>query len=127
MGVLAGFGVVSLLTIGAFVLLLAVLMTLIGLVVSRLRGTPVLAAFPGLSVAPGYLAWLNRDGPGTVCGDVVRGSQHCVDEWSPWPFGAVALMLLGGGSALLWVVHRRRIRPVPCGRSDDGTSSGIGG
>ena len=39
-----------------------------------------------------YVAWLNRDGPGTVC--TTDGSvTSCGDGVSPWPFVAMALLV----------------------------------
>ncbi len=49
-----------------------------------------------------YLAYLNRGGPGMVCGPYVNGGQRCSQEHSPWPFvlvGAI-LILLGAGMFL---------------------------
>ena len=43
-----------------------------------------------------YVAWLNRDGPGTVCTSTATETS-CGDEWSPWPFVVVAVVLAGAG------------------------------
>jgi len=37
---------------------------------------------------------------------VTASTTSCVDEWSPWPFVALALVLAGGG--ILAFVRRRR-------------------
>ena len=52
-----------------------------------------------------YVAWLNRQGPGTVCTTTRGGGGQCLDEWSPWPWVAagVALVVLG-------LVVRRSLR-----------------
>lgn len=39
------------------------------------------------------LGWLNRAGPGEVCTATARGSV-CNQEWSPWPFWLVGLILV---------------------------------
>lgn len=44
-----------------------------------------------------FIAYLNRNGPGMVCGPYKNGGQQCTQEYSPWPFlviGAI-LVLLG--------------------------------
>jgi hypothetical protein len=43
-----------------------------------------------------YVAWLNRDGPGQVCTSTATDTS-CADEWSPWPFVALAVVLAGAG------------------------------
>jgi len=65
----------------------------------------MLGLLSGAAVPVLYVAWLNRDGPGRVC-TVTASTTSCVDEWSPWPFVALALVLAGGG--ILAFVRRRR-------------------
>ncbi|WP_435769889.1 hypothetical protein [Nocardioides sp. SYSU DS0651] len=84
----------SVLTVGVFLLPVALVLAGVGAFWQRLRTTSVVAAIGGLAVAPLYLAWLNRDGPGQVCttaGDVTE----CSERWSPWPFLVVGVVLLG--------------------------------
>ena len=70
------------------------------------RGSPSLPGLlVGLSTAPLYIAWLNRDGPGLVC-TTTADSMSCSDQWSPWPFVALGVLFAGAGVALL-VVSRR--------------------
>lgn len=91
-------------SIGLFVLPLPVLATL--LLVRRrqaIRGLPGLIS--GLAVPVLYVAYLNRAGPGTIC-TTVTGGQECNDEWSPWPWLAVGVILLGLGVAAF--VDRQR-------------------
>ena len=63
---LAGLGVLSILTIGPFVLLLT--LALCGWLLWRLEfGWGMLGLLSGAALPVLYVAWLNRDGPGTVC------------------------------------------------------------
>lgn len=76
------------LSIGVFVLPFALLATVVAVrIEGSNHGLPGLAA--GVGALPLLLAYLNRDGPGNVC-----KHQACSDEWSPWPFLAVALVLI---------------------------------
>jgi hypothetical protein len=89
------FGVLSLLTIGPFVLLLTLM--LIGVLLWRVEPGWAMAGMISGAAAPGlYVAWLNRDGPGEVCTSTATGTE-CGDQWSPWPFLVVALVLLVAG------------------------------
>jgi hypothetical protein len=98
-------GVVSLLTIGPFVLLLTLMLA--GLLLWRvdfgwaMAGMISGAAFPVL-----YVGWLNRGGPGSVCTSDAL-SQSCTDEWSPWPFVVVGVLLLVAG-VVVFVRQRGR-------------------
>jgi hypothetical protein len=96
--------VVSLLTIGPFVLL--VTLTLCGWLLWRqgfgagMAGLATGAAAPLL-----YVAWLNRGGPGEVCTGTAL-SESCGDEWSPWPFLAAAVVLVVAGVAMFVRLRR---------------------
>jgi hypothetical protein len=91
-------GMLAILTIGIFVLpcaaLLAALLTW--------RGYGRLAA-PSLLTGSGlvllYVAFLNRDGPGTVC-TTSDASQTCTQQMSPWPWVVVGLVLASAGITL---------------------------
>ncbi len=90
------FAVLGALTIGVFILPIGVGLTLF---VATRRGSAV--GLPGLisgaSLPLVYVAYLNRDGPGTICRSFADGSSECVEEWSPWPWLVIgALALLGG-------------------------------
>jgi hypothetical protein len=88
-------GVLSLLTIGPFVLLLT--LVLCGFLLWRLEfGAGMAGLLPGASVPVLYVAWLNRDGPGTVC-TTTSTSNSCGDEWAPWPFVVVAVLMVAAG------------------------------
>jgi hypothetical protein len=100
-GVSYGFGVAALLTVGALLLLVALAGT--ALLVSRRAtrgGWP--AAICGPAIVLLYIAYLNRNGPGTVCTTTGTGGS-CVDEYAPWPFVAAAVVLIVVGAALVGV------------------------
>lgn len=52
-----------------------------------------------------FLAYLNRSGPGMVCGPYKNGGQECTQEYSPWPF-----LIIGAIFVLLGVLMFIRIR-----------------
>lgn len=56
-----GFGVVSLLTMGVFLLAIAIVLIVVGGLWAPLRDRAAIALVGGLAAAPLYLAWLNRD------------------------------------------------------------------
>jgi hypothetical protein len=97
------FGVLSLLTVGPFVLLGTLF--LCGWLLWRFEfGWAMGGLLTGAALPVLYVAWLNRDGPGEVCTRTAT-SLSCEDEWSPWPFVAVSLVLMVAG---LVVFARRR-------------------
>ncbi len=100
----AALSLLGALTIGVFV---APFVALGGLaLVSHARARPAAPALVcGLAVPPLWVAYLNRDGPGTIC-TTTAASQACVEEWSPWPWLAVALALLAGGVAVSVALRR---------------------
>ena len=105
MGALVAFGVVGLATIGLFLLALASVLLVVAFAVPALRRPSVPGVLVGLSTAPLYIGWLNREGPGTVC-TTTADSISCTDQWSPWPFVAVGVLLAGAGVALLVLARR---------------------
>ena len=103
------FALLGALTIGVFILPIGVGLTLF---VATRRGSKV--GLPGLisgaSLPLFYVAYLNRDGPGTICRSFADGSSECVEQWSPWPWLVIgALALLGG---VLVFVRRNRSTPL---------------
>ena len=105
LGVGYSFAVLGAMTIGVLILPVAIAGTL--LVRSRARGgTPGLQSGLGLPLL--YVAFLNRDGPGTVCASLRGGGQRCSDEWSPWPWLVVGTALVVSG--VLVFRSRRRMR-----------------
>ena len=98
MAVGAGYalGVLGALTIGLFVLIITVVATILLRRDPRSpAGLPGLVS--GLSLPLFYVAYLNRAGPGTICRAIGAGGQECTDEWSPWPWLVIGLLLLLGG------------------------------
>jgi hypothetical protein len=98
-GIIYGFGFAALLSVGVLLLLVAAAGTVL-LVRSRATRDSWPAVICGPAIALLYIAYLNRDGPGTVCTTSGSG-QSCVAEYTPWPFLAGALFLAVVGVALL--------------------------
>jgi hypothetical protein len=71
-------------------------------------------ALSGAGVLPLVVAWLNRDGPGDVCTEW-SGTQCAAstEEWSPWPWLAVGVVLVAAGVVLTTLAVRHRARPRP--------------
>jgi hypothetical protein len=103
-GAVLGTGVAGILTIGIFLLPLAGIMIILGVLIPRLSNESQLAAIAGLALPTLYLAWLYSRGPGTVCTD---GGDTCEDLYSPWPFVAAAVVLV-----VLSIVLIRAARPT---------------
>lgn len=89
------FGVLSLLSVGAFVLL-ATLMVCGFLLWALELGWGMAGIISGAGLPLLYVGWLNRGGPGQVCTSTATSSE-CTDAWSPWPFVVVAVLLLVTG------------------------------
>ncbi len=104
-GALVAFGVAGLATIGLFLLALASVLLAVAFAVPALRRPSLPGVLVGLSTAPLYIGWLNRGGPGTVC-TTTADSTTCTDQWSPWPFVAVGVLLAGAGAILLVSARR---------------------
>jgi hypothetical protein len=99
-------GVLSALSIGAYVLLITVVATIVLATRAGNRvGLPGLVS--GLSLPLFYVAYLNRSGPGTIC-TTTATSQTCSDEWSPWPWLVVGILLLVSGFVWFAMANRRR-------------------
>lgn len=107
-GAILSFGVVSILTIGILLLPIGLALGVAGIVRKASRNESVIAVVGGLAAAPLYLAWLNREGPGTVCETLPGDVNSCADRWSPWPFLAVAAVLVV--VTIIVAVRMRRAR-----------------
>ncbi|HVA06876.1 MAG TPA: hypothetical protein VNG12_09065 [Acidimicrobiales bacterium] len=86
-------------TVGLFVLPVSLAAT--ALLARRSHGAGALGLLSGLGLPVFYVAYLNRDGPGNVCSSTSSGGQTCVQEWSPWPWLAAAVILSIAGFLLL--------------------------
>lgn len=106
-GAVLGFGVAGLLTIGIFVLPVGLVLAAVGARQPALRTRAVGGVLAGVGLVGLYLAWLNRGGPGTVCHTTATSSE-CADRWSPWPFVAVAVLLMVTSVAVLRLLRDRR-------------------
>jgi hypothetical protein len=96
LGVGLAFGLLSIMTVGIFVLPLeAIAMFLYGRRGSSASGHSGLVSGAGLPLF--YVAFLNRAGPGDVCRGLGGGGEECVQEWSPWPWLVAGLLLLVAG------------------------------
>lgn len=105
-GVLLGVGVMALLTIGLLFLLTAALLIGLGVGLPALRNRSAVAVPAGIGLSVLYLAWLNREGPGNVC-EVTSTTTTCTEQWSPWPFVGVALVLVASSFALARMIRHQ--------------------
>jgi len=104
-GAAATLGVLSILTIG-----LALLVVALAAAAGALRIGAVREGLAGLLVgaaAPlAYIGWLNREGPGQVCRTTAQVTA-CDERWAPWPWFAAAAACAVGGLVLFTVLVRR--------------------
>lgn len=105
----AALGILTLLTIGVFVLPAALALgAVLALRGRRQQAGPGILA--GLGVPLLYVGYLNRGGPGTVC-TALAGGTECTQETSPWLWVAAGLLLVIAGLSLSLAAARRRPRP----------------
>ncbi|MGO9962144.1 MAG: hypothetical protein ACLPUG_01790 [Acidimicrobiales bacterium] len=106
LGTLWMFALVAILSVGLYLLPVAVVATvLLARRVSGRAGLPGLVS--GLGAPVLYVAYLNRRGPGEVCSVFATGSS-CVQEWDPWPWLIVGLAFVAFGIVLFGVRGRPR-------------------
>jgi len=99
-GALGALGVAALLTVGVAFLVAAVVLAALLLWRAPDQRLAVLGSGLGAALVVGYVGWLNRDGPGTVCHSATGGAVSCADEWTPWPFYLLAVLLAGASIGL---------------------------
>lgn len=105
-GATFGFGVVSILTVGAPIVAVGVLAALLLLRWHAPRRS-LAGIVSGVAAPFAYLCFINRDGPGLVCTGGGSQALRCVDEPSPWGFGLVAVLLFCGGVIAYFVAKSR--------------------
>lgn len=98
LGVLWSVTVLGIATVGLFVL--PVSLGASAILGRRSHFAGVIGLLSGLGLPVFYVAYLNRDGPGNVCNSISGGGQTCVQEWSPWPWLAAAVVLRVAGFVL---------------------------
>ncbi len=109
-GVAYGVALVGILTIGIFVLPVAIIGTVIlARLPSSLRGVSGLVA--GLGLPPLYVAYLNRGYGGPACSTSGSAAAHtlalqCTQPLDPWPWLAAGLVLVVAG-VVVFVVRSR--------------------
>jgi hypothetical protein len=102
-GGLWSFVVLAIASVGMFVVPVALATT--AFVAKRSNGLGAFGFVSGLGIPLLYVAYLNRRGPGDVC-TTHPGGQSCAQEWSPWPWLAAAVLLIGIGLGLFGVQTR---------------------
>lgn len=101
-------GVLTLLTVGVFVLPAALMLgAALAWRAPRWLAGPAIVA--GLGAPLLYVGYLNRGGPGTICTAWAGGGQ-CTQETSPWPWVGAGLVLALAGVALSLLAAQRRPR-----------------
>jgi hypothetical protein len=106
----AGFSLGSLSVIGIFLIPAAVVLTVFA-ATRRQSGDGIAGVISGLGLPLLYIAYLNRDGPGTVC-RAFAGGESCTDEWSPWPWLGIGALLVLGGVAVFVAQQRTQRHPA---------------
>jgi hypothetical protein len=120
-GVALLISVVSLKTIGIFVFPFAIA----GLLAVRRWGgnrKSSVGLIFGVGLPVLSFAYLNRGGPGMVCGPYKNGGQQCGLEYNPWPFLVVGALLVVI-SVVLFIRLRSQTAHVDAQLSSEGKKS----
>ena len=104
-GFLVGFGLLSIMSIGVFVLAAAVVLLIAARAWSAGRGVRLVLAGAGLPFF--WVVWLNRGGPGEHCWESANASG-CTELLNPLPFLLIGLVLVLLGAWPLLVRWLRR-------------------
>lgn len=92
-------------SVGVFILPVAI--TLAAVVATRRgAGSGAAGVLAGLSLPLFYIAWNNRDGPGSVCWVTATGGG-CSGRLDPMPFLFVAVMLVVSSVLAQWLARLR--------------------
>lgn len=105
----AAFGLAALPSVGLYVWGMGLVLAIVAALVPGVDRRLWPAALLGAAIAPAYIAWLNREGPGTICHPIEDGVT-CGEQSSPWPCVVVALALVMVGALLLYRASRRPAR-----------------
>lgn len=97
-----GMALLSILSIGLFLVPVPVILTAFLLRTRNAQGS-LWGLMSGAAVAPLFLAYTNRSGPGTICN---LAATACVDEIDPWPWALVGVALLVAGVLVFSVTSR---------------------
>jgi hypothetical protein len=114
-GVALSLSVLGAMTIGIFILPFAI----VGLLALRKWGGNQKASvgiISGAGLPVLCVAYLNRQGPGMICGTYESGGGYCMEEYSPLPF-----LLFGTALVVIGVLLYIRVRsksPLPSGVPD---------
>jgi hypothetical protein len=90
-------GFLAILSVGVAVLAATIVATILLARIPRARES-IFGIVSGLSLPLFWVAYDNRDGPGTVC-TAIPGGQSCADEFDPWPWFAAGIVLFLVGAA----------------------------
>jgi hypothetical protein len=107
-GVLLTIAVLGMLTIGVFVLPIALVAVWL---IARRDGANGAAwgIVSGMGALLLVVAWLNRSGPGDVCTETATGGS-CTEQASPWPWLIAGVALFTVGLSVFMYYRRRESR-----------------
>ena len=106
LGAGACLAVLGVMTIGIFV---APVVAVLAWALVRATGADrsIAGAVSGVSLMLFFVAWTNREGPGTVC-TVHTNFSECAERWNPWPWFIVGVGFLTIGIAVFYLLGRGR-------------------